>query len=515
MIGTEFEQDPVGWLKNLSESMRKITLEAIGNLTKRQSEQQTNVVPPPSTVKRRGRPPKVVSNNAPEDKENSPIKEKRGFKIPEQIDSNKNIVEIPPSTAKSRGRPPKINNSKIELESKETTPIRGKRTGAIGFKVPETAKKTQPEDPVKREEILVPPPSTIKRRGRPRKYAVTQGSRESEELNLASSQPAAAVNILPKPVVAQPTPPTVVIPPSTIKRKKGRPSLASKKARLSDNITPIREHSLLKTPVSGFAKGFKPILPVPTQSANSVETWVTVSKETQVIAPSVLATPKLPINNSLIPNAMKEKAPSPVMQKVESWTSKFMKPIVPPPPPSTIKRSARIAAKYRAQTQAESLTVDSPLTRAKRIDLEFSKREAEIKSLIETGSDILKKKIDSLSLESTSLKVQKPFNKDLNEVPPTQPIIQSNVDAVSVGEIMHETPLNIDLGGDEDELFSRKIEEKFAADTLSKLTDLASSSQQSAESTFASGISAKLDENSLNRIRERQENGSRKEKATN
>lgn len=144
--------------------------------------------------------------------------------------------------------------------------------------------------------------------------------------------------------------------------------------------------------------------------------------------------------------------------------------------------------------------------------MEFSKREAEIKSLIETGSDILKKKIDSLSLESTSLKVQKPFNKDLNEAPPTQPIIHSNVDAVSVGEIMHETPLNIDLGGDEDELFSRKIEEKFAADTLSKLTDLASSSQQSAESTSASGISAKLDENSLNRIRERQEKAVEKKK---
>lgn len=144
MIGMEFEQDPVGWLKNLSESMRKITLEAIGNLTKRQSEQQTNVVPP-STVKRRGRPPKVVSNNASENKENSPIKEKRSFKIPEQIDSNKNIVEIPPSTAKSRGRPPKINNSKIELESKETTPIRGKRTEQLVLRCLKQPKKLSPK----------------------------------------------------------------------------------------------------------------------------------------------------------------------------------------------------------------------------------------------------------------------------------------------------------------------------------------------------------------------------------
>jgi hypothetical protein len=499
MNNTEFEQDPLAWLKSLSESMRKITIEAITNLTKKEPEQQIVIPVPPSTVKRRGRPPKATSNNASADKEKTPIREKENFKIPGPLDTNKISELPPPSTAKRRGRPPKTpkneNIAKPEPEDKIITPIKEKKTEAKGFKIPDVGKKV-PFEELEKKEPLPPPPSTMKKRGRPKKIIETLPIQPVEE----SKPDSVANNILPKPEILSAQPLTVV-PPSTIKRKRGRPSLASKKTRLSESESVIDEPNIAKTPTSGSTNGFKPILPMPIP-AQSAETWVTVSKETHTIAPSVLATPK-PTNSFSTQNT-ENKPPSPQIQKVESWTSKFLKPA--PPPPSTVKRSARIAAKFKPQSQIlleESVAIDSPLTRAKKIDLEFSKREAEIKSLIESGSEILKQKISSLSIESVAPKEPKDFNKDLIDESPIRPKNQPSV-GISVKEIMQETPLNIEFSGDEDELFSRKIEEKFAADTLSKLTDLASS-QNSPEPISIAGTTTKLNEHSLNRIRERQE----------
>ena len=427
-----FEEDPVAWIKALGESIRECTLESIKKLT-----QVTVQQPPPSTVKKRGRP---IKKQTEEDKA---LLTNLVQPLPTPAEKIENVEKSPtadveqpptlPSTAKRRGRQPKKPPTVVES------------------KPPTKLAKQQPVEP-KIEPVTVAPPASTRKRGRPAKQ------QEPQNATLGEALEDAYVRRLSKKLRSDD-----LIPPQTPMRKE--------QIVRNSTVKKLVMPAASKTPLSITKPIFKQsTLPATVQRSTSkrvsTDAWVTVSQDASGIAPSVLATPHQATHK------YDKQALVSSLEKVESWTSKFLKPM--PVPPSTIKRSARIAAKVKHPNESSQNAVslneevnESPLTRAKRLDSEFIKREAFFKTFVEGSSDALKHKLESIgntsSISSTSSKAQEAVSAQPTLIVEDEIILKPIVELEKTpkavvpesADIMNETPLLVEMTEHEDELFSR------------------------------------------------------------